>query len=115
MNENTKKLSKKKLIEIREFIYSKQDMFSDILQRTLLSANQLKMMDIISSSNLAICNDCLELLFKNLHRTHQVLCRVRLVTRGKLWHGESVLIRAPCRSAVLAVQRDDDRRQVGLA
>lgn len=67
MNENTKKLSKKKLIEIREFIYSKQDMFSDILQRTLLSANQLKMMDIISSSNLAICNDCLELLFKNLH------------------------------------------------
>ena len=67
MNENTKKLSKKKLIEIRDFISQKQELFSDILQRTLLSVNQLKMMDIINSSNLAICNDCLELLFKNLH------------------------------------------------
>ena len=67
MNENTKKLSKKKLIEIRDFIYSKQELFSDILQRTMLSVNQLKTMDIITSSNLAICNDCLELLFKNLY------------------------------------------------
>ena len=73
MNENIKKLSKKKLMEIKEFVKQKQELFSDILQRTMLSVNQMKMMDIVSSANLAICNDCLELLFKNLHAIEETI------------------------------------------
>ena len=63
MPSNTKK---KKNNDILKFIQEKQGKFSDILQRTMISMNQLKQMDIISSSNLAICNNCIEILFKKL-------------------------------------------------
>jgi ATP-dependent Lon protease len=67
MSSNNKKISKKKVSEIIKYIEEKHDTFLDILQRTLVSANMLKQMDIISTSNLAICNDCIELLFKKLN------------------------------------------------
>lgn len=57
---------KKKPNDILKFILEKQNHFSDILQRTMISMNHLKQMDIISSSNLAICNNCIEILFKKL-------------------------------------------------
>jgi ATP-dependent Lon protease len=66
MEPTIKKLSKRKLLEITEFIKYKQLIFYEIIQRTMLSVSQLKIMDIISSSNLAICNESLELLFSKL-------------------------------------------------
>jgi len=57
---------KKKNNDILKFILEKQSKFSDILQRTMISMNQLKQTDILSSSNLAICNNCIEILFKKL-------------------------------------------------
>lgn len=57
---------KKKPNDILNFILEKQNHFSDILQRTMISMNHLKQMNIISSSNLAICNNCIEILFKKL-------------------------------------------------
>lgn len=63
---STKKTSKKKINDIIKLIQQKTDVFLEILQRTMLSINHLKQMDIISSSNLAICNDYIEVLFKKL-------------------------------------------------
>ena len=61
-------MSKKKLNEIKEFIEHKKQSFIDILHRQTIAVNQQKMMDIISSSSLGIFNECLEVLFKNIHQ-----------------------------------------------
>ena len=61
-----KKSSKKKINEIISFIEQKTSFFFEVLQRTMLSMHELKQMDIISSSNLAICNDCIEIIFKKI-------------------------------------------------
>ena len=66
MESENKKFSKKKLIEIQKFIKEKYFTFKNIIQRTMISVNHYKSLNIISSSNLSICNDCLELLFKKL-------------------------------------------------
>jgi hypothetical protein len=66
MDSENKKYSKKKLIEIQNFIKDKYFTFKNIIQQTMISANHYKSLNIISSSNLSICNDCLELLFKKL-------------------------------------------------
>ena len=66
MDGEGKKFSKKKLAEIRKFINDKYYTFKEIIQRTMLAVNDYKATDIISSSSLSICNDCLELLFKKL-------------------------------------------------
>ena len=66
MDAGGKKFSKKKLEEIQNFINKKYIDFKEIIQRTMLAVNDFKSTDIISSSNLSICNDCLELLFNKL-------------------------------------------------
>ena len=66
---NTKKTSKKKNSDIIKILSEKHDMFLEILQRTLISVNLLKQMDILSTSNLAICNDCIELIFKKINES----------------------------------------------
>lgn len=66
VTKNEKKTSKKKINEIIHLIEQKTALFLEILQRTMLSINKLKKMNIISSSNLAICNDCIEIIFKKL-------------------------------------------------
>ena len=67
MDAETQKISKKKLNEVKDFIETKKHLFSDILHRQMIAVNQQKMTDIISSSSLSIFNDCLEVLFKNIH------------------------------------------------
>ena len=66
MDAGGKKFSKKKLNDIKNFIKEKFFTFKEIIQRTMIAANNYKAIGIISSSSLSICNDCLELLFKNL-------------------------------------------------
>ena len=68
MEGDTSNVSKKKLNEIKEFIENKKQSFIDILHRQTIAVNQQKMMDIISSSSLGIFNECLEVLFKNIHQ-----------------------------------------------
>ena len=66
MDAEGKKFSKKKLTDIKNFIREKYFTFKEIIQRTMIAVNNYKAIGIISSSSLSICNDCLELLFKNL-------------------------------------------------
>jgi len=66
MDGEGKKFSKKKLAEIQKFINDKYYTFKEIIQRTMLAVNNYKATEIISSSSLSICNDCLELLFNKL-------------------------------------------------
>ena len=60
------KTEKKKINDIIKLIKEKVALFLEILQRTMLSMNEFKQMNLISSSSLAICNDCIEIIFKKL-------------------------------------------------
>jgi len=66
MDTGGKKFSKKKLTDIKKFIKEKYFTFKEIIQRTMVAVNDYNKSDIITSSSLSICNDCLELLFKKL-------------------------------------------------
>ena len=66
--ENGKKgISKKKMKEIEEFIKNKKDLFKSILQKLMITLNDNKSLDLISSSNLTGINDIIETLFIKLN------------------------------------------------